>query len=130
MCFILSDIITDLERVADHCSNIAVCILQVQEDSFDTCLLYTSGWMNDTLAYMEKDPIYRSYHHDHLTFGMVYAYTEHFIQARSHDEVVHGKHSLLGKMPAGEGLEPFGDLRAYYGFYIGHPGKKLLFMGQ
>lgn len=91
---------------------------------------WNMGWMNDTLAYMEKDPIYRSYHHDHLTFGMVYAYTEHFIQALSHDEVVHGKHSLLGKMPAGEGLEPFGDLRAYYGFYIGHPGKKLLFMGQ
>ena len=93
-------------------------------------LKWNMGWMNDTLAYMEKDPIYRSYHHDHLTFGMVYAYTEHFIQALSHDEVVHGKHSLLGKMPAGEGLDPFGDLRAYYGFYIGHPGKKLLFMGQ
>ena len=91
---------------------------------------WNMGWMNDTLAYMEKDPIYRSYHHDHLTFGMVYAYKEHFIQALSHDEVVHGKHSLLGKMPAGEGLDPFGDLRAYYGFYIGHPGKKLLFMGQ
>lgn len=91
---------------------------------------WNMGWMNDTLAYMEKDPIYRSYHHDHLTFGMVYAYTEHFIQALSHDEVVHGKHSLLGKMPAGESLDPFGDLRAYYGFYIGHPGKKLLFMGQ
>ncbi|RGY02955.1 1,4-alpha-glucan branching protein GlgB [Blautia sp. OF03-15BH] len=91
---------------------------------------WNMGWMNDTLAYMEKDPIYRSYHHDHLTFGMVYAYTEHFIQALSHDEVVHGKHSLLGKMPAGEGLDPFGDLRAYYGFYMGHPGKKLLFMGQ
>ena len=91
---------------------------------------WNMGWMNDTLAYMEKDPIYRSYHHDHLTFGMVYAYTEHFIQALSHDEVVHGKHSLLGKMPAGEGLDPFGDLRAYYGFYIGHPGKILLFMGQ
>ena len=91
---------------------------------------WNMGWMNDTLAYMEKDTIYRSYHHDHLTFGMVYAYTEHFIQALSHDEVVYGKHSLLGKMPAGEGLDPFGDLRAYYGFYIGHPGKKLLFMGQ
>ena len=91
---------------------------------------WNMGWMNDTLAYMEKDLIYRSYHHDHLTFGMVYAYTEHFIQALSHDEVVYGKHSLLGKMPAGEGLDPFGDLRAYYGFYIGHPGKKLLFMGQ
>ena len=91
---------------------------------------WNMGWMNDTLAYMEKDPIYRSYHHDHLTFGMVYAYTEHFIQALSHNEVVYGKHSLLGKMPAGEGLDPFGDLRAYYGFYIGHPGKKLLFMGQ
>ena len=91
---------------------------------------WNMGWMNDTLAYMEKDPIYRSYHHDHLTFGMVYAYTEHFIQALSHDEVVHGKHSLLGKMPAGEGLDPFGALRAYYGFYMGHPGKKLLFMGQ
>ena len=91
---------------------------------------WNMGWMNDTLAYMEKDPMYRSYHHDDLTFGMVYAYTEHFIQALSHDEVVYGKHSLLGKMPAGEGLDPFGDLRAYYGFYIGHPGKKLLFMGQ
>ena len=91
---------------------------------------WNMGWMNDTLAYMEKDPIYRSYHHDYLTFGMVYAYKEHFIQALSHDEVVHGKHSLLGKMPAGEGLDPFGDLRAYYGFYMGHPGKKLLFMGQ
>ena len=101
-----------------------------QEQGLGFHMKWNMGWMNDTLAYMEKDPIYRSYHHDHLTFGMVYAYKEHFIQALSHDEVVHGKHSLLGKMPAGEGLDPFGDLRAYYGFYMGHPGKKLLFMGQ
>ena len=88
---------------------------------------WNMGWMNDTLAYMEKDPIYRSYHHDHLTFGMVYAYTEDFIQALSHDEVVYGKHSLLGKMPAGKSGPP-GDLRAYYGYH--QSSGKLLFMGS
>ena len=76
-----------------------------------------------------KDPIYRKYHHHNLTFGMTYAYSERFILVLSHDEVVHGKGSMLMKLP-GTMEEKFQDLRAAYGFFLGHPGKKLLFMGQ
>ncbi|MBC5791960.1 1,4-alpha-glucan branching enzyme [Providencia alcalifaciens] len=86
------------------------------------------GWMHDTLRYMSLDPIYRQYHHQQMTFGMFYAHSEHFVLPLSHDEVVHGKGSLLSKM-SGDTWQKFANLRAYYGFMWGHPGKKLLFMG-
>ena len=85
--------------------------------------------MNDTLSYMSEDPVHRKYHHHKMTFGIQYAFTENFVLPLSHDEVVHGKGSILDKMPGG-GADKFSNLRAYYGFMWGHPGKKLLFMGN
>lgn len=89
---------------------------------------WNMGWMNDTLSYMGEDPVHRKYHHDKMTFGLVYAFDENFVLPLSHDEVVHGKRSLIGRMP-GDDWQRFSNLRAYYGFMYGHPGKKLLFMG-
>ena len=90
---------------------------------------WNMGWMNDFLEYMELDPFFRKFNHQRITFGMMYIYSENFVQVFSHDEVVHGKKSMIDKMP-GNTAEKFANLRIAYGFMYGHPGKKLLFMGQ
>ncbi|OGW29159.1 MAG: 1,4-alpha-glucan branching enzyme [Nitrospirae bacterium GWC2_42_7] len=90
---------------------------------------WNMGWMHDMLEYMSKDPIHRKYHHNSLTFGLLYAYTENFVLVLSHDEVVHGKSSMLSKMP-GDVWQKFANLRLFYGFMYGYPGKKLFFMGS
>ncbi|HCX80480.1 MAG: 1,4-alpha-glucan branching enzyme [Curvibacter sp. RIFCSPHIGHO2_12_FULL_63_18] len=89
---------------------------------------WNMGWMHDTLKYASLDPVHRRHHHNQLTFGLMYAFTENFVLPLSHDEVVHGKGSLLGKMP-GDAWQRFANLRALYGFMWTYPGKKLLFMG-
>lgn len=90
---------------------------------------WNMGFMHDTLSYMSREPIHRKHHHNELTFGLLYAYSENFVLPLSHDEVVHGKGSLIAKMP-GDDWQKFANLRAYYAFMWGYPGKKLLFMGQ
>ena len=90
---------------------------------------WNMGWMHDTLSYMECDPLYRSFHHNELTFGLVYAFAENFVLPLSHDEVVYGKGSLIRKMP-GDEWQRFANLRSYFGFMWAHPGKKLIFMGD
>jgi 1,4-alpha-glucan branching enzyme len=92
-------------------------------------LKWNMGWMHDTLAYFSQDPVYRKYHHNELTFNVMYAFTENFMLPLSHDEVVHGKGSLYGKMP-GDDWRKFANLRLLYGYMYGQPGKKLLFMGD
>jgi 1,4-alpha-glucan branching enzyme len=92
-------------------------------------LKWNMGWMHDTLRYIGKEPVHRRYHHDDLTFGLLYAWHENFVLPLSHDEVVHGKGSIMGRMQ-GDRWQRFANLRAYYGFMFGQPGKKLLFMGS
>ena len=90
---------------------------------------WNMGWMHDTLEFMAQDPVHRRWHYDRMTFGLLYAFSENFILPLSHDEVVHGKKSIVSKMP-GDEWQRFANVRAYYGFMWGHPGKKLLFMGS
>ena len=90
---------------------------------------WNMGWMNDTLSYLARDPAHRKWHHREMTFGMLYAFSENFVLPVSHDEVVHGKRSLISRIP-GDAWQQAATLRAYYGFMWAHPGKKLLFMGQ
>jgi 1,4-alpha-glucan branching enzyme len=100
----------------------------IREGGLGFSYKWNMGWMHDTLRYMEEDPVNRSWHHDDMTFGLLYAFSEHFVLPLSHDEVVYGKRSLIGKMP-GDRWQRFANLRAYLGFMWGHPGKKLIFMG-
>ena len=101
----------------------------VEDDGLGFDYKWNMGWMNDFIGYMCNDPLFRGSHHNELTFSMIYAYSEKFMLSLSHDEVVHGKGSLIGKMP-GTDEKKYANLRAAMGFFMTHPGKKLLFMGQ
>ncbi|MGE8405548.1 MAG: 1,4-alpha-glucan branching protein GlgB [Pseudomonas sp.] len=100
----------------------------VQQGGLGFSYKWNMGWMHDTLHYIQNDPVHRQHHHNEMSFGLIYAYSEHFVLPISHDEVVHGKHSLIDKMP-GDRWQKFANLRAYLAFMWCHPGKKLLFMG-
>jgi 1,4-alpha-glucan branching enzyme len=133
------DFLRDLSRVVRERAPGAVLIAEestswpgvsrpAEEGGLGFHYKWNMGWMNDTLSYMSKRPEWRPFHHHDMSFGLIYAFSEHFVLPLSHDEVVHGKGSLLARMP-GDEWQRFANLRAYFGFMWAHPGKKLLFMG-
>ena len=119
----------DAFTVAEESTSWAGVTLPPHAGGLGFGLKWNMGWMHDTLDYMAHEPVHRAWHHDRVTFGLLYAHAENFVLPLSHDEVVHGKRSILGRMP-GDEWQRFANLRAYYGLMWGYPGKKLLFMGQ
>lgn len=118
----------EIAMIAEESTNFYGVTLPPEQDGLGFNYKWNMGWMHDTLDYMQLDPIYRKFNHNKMTFGILYAWSENFILPLSHDEVVHGKKSLVQKM-SGLGVEKFANLRAYYAFMWAYPGKKLLFMG-
>ena len=119
----------DVHMIAEESTSFSGVTRAVHEGGLGFGIKWMMGWMNDTLSYFKKDPIYRSHHQGEITFSLIYAYSENFMLPLSHDEVVHGKQPLIYKMP-GDRWQKFANLRLLYGYMFGHPGSKLLFMGS